>query len=73
MWVVEDSGLREEVSARRVSLCSVLAARNTASSCLTGRAEMMCVGDTTNPDFVVTCEMAGINQSKFQGRGDNGP
>ena len=66
-WTVEDSGLREEVSARRVSLCSVLAARNTASSCLTGRAEMTCVGDTANPDFVVTCETVRINQSEFQG------
>jgi len=52
-WIVEALGLREEVSVRRVSLRSVLAARNTASNCLTGRAEMMCVGDMADPDFVV--------------------
>ena len=53
-WMVDDSGLRAEVAVRRVSLRSVLAARNTASSWLTGRAEMTCVGDTNDPDLVVT-------------------
>lgn len=53
-WMVEDSGLRAEVTVRRVSLRSELAARNTAFSCLTGRAEIICVGDTVAPDSVVT-------------------
>lgn len=69
-WMVEDSGLREEVSARRVSLRSALAARNTAFSCLTGRAEMTCVGDTTAPDFVVIYKTR-TDQHEFQG-GFNG-
>jgi len=55
-WMVDDSGLREEVIVRRVSLRSVLAARNIASSFFTGRADMTCVGDTTDPDNVVTWE-----------------
>ena len=61
-WMVEDSGLLEEVNGRRASFRSLFAIRNTASSCLTGRAEMMCVGDTTDPDFVVTYEQVRINQ-----------
>jgi len=65
-WMVEDSGLREEVNARRVLLRSVLAARNAASNCLTGRAETTCVGDTTDPDFVVTWRKAGMNQHEFR-------
>ena len=65
-WMVDDSGLREEVKVRRVSLRSVLAARNTASSCLTGRAEMTCVGDTTDPDFVVTWGKAGMSQPELR-------
>lgn len=68
-WMVDDSGLRAEVIVRRVSLRSVLAARNVASSCFTGRAEMTCVGDRTAPDIVVTWgESWGENQREFSRR-----
>ena len=69
--MVEDSGLRAEASLRRALLCSVLAARNAVANCLTGRAEMMWVGGTTTPDFVVICAKA--YQHKVQARSDEEP